>query len=147
MIILLAAMLALMPTAVTAQSAPPVNTTMDDGTRRGTTPSATQCITQTGAWGACTNPARQETFQLVGSNTASAAATAYGGNYIWTQACTAYGTVSLRYRSPDGSTMITLVTRSGPEVSGTVIQLGSAQVVDAVLSGTTGCNATLSRIP
>ncbi|WP_433910358.1 hypothetical protein [Sphingomonas yabuuchiae] len=90
---------------------------------------------------------RQESVALATANTPIAPTTLYGGNYIFTQACTAYGSVALRYRAPDGS-MITLATKVvGDTGGGTAFQFGTSQVVDVLLTGTTGCNVTLSRIP
>ena len=99
-----------------------------------------------------TNPlpvtGRQELVTLATANTAAPAATLYGGSYILNQACSAYGSVTLRYRSPDGATMLPLTTKSAPDSGGgSTIQFGTAQVVDVALSGTTGCNVTLSRVP
>jgi hypothetical protein len=90
---------------------------------------------------------RQESVALATANTASAPVTLYGGTYILTQACTAYGSVALRYRAPDG-TMLTLATKiAGDSGGGSTFQFGTAQIVDVLLTGTTGCNVTLSRIP
>lgn len=90
---------------------------------------------------------RQESVALATANTAAVPATLYGGSYILTQACTAYGSVALRYRAPDG-TMLTLATKIvGDTGGGTVFQFGTSQVVDVLLTGTTGCTVTLSRIP
>ncbi|QPT08571.1 hypothetical protein [Sphingomonas paucimobilis] len=99
------------------------------------------------ATGAPTGAGRQEVAQLATSNTASPAVTMFGGTYIMTQACTAYGSVVLRYRGPDGSTMVPLLTKTAGEAGGTTVQLGSKQVVDVALTSTTGCNVTLARVP
>lgn len=98
-----------------------------------------------------TNPlpvsGRQETAVLATGNTAGPATTLYGGTYILTQACTGYGSVALRYRAPDG-TMLTLATKIvGDTGGGTTLQFGASQIVDVLLTGTTGCNVILSRIP
>ncbi|MGW8141852.1 hypothetical protein [Sphingomonas zeae] len=90
---------------------------------------------------------KQETVALASANTAVPAVALYGGTYILNQSCGAYGTVALRYRAADGSTMVTLLTRSVADVAGTAVQFGSGQVVDVALTGTTGCNVTLSRMP
>lgn len=90
---------------------------------------------------------RQEQFALVNGNTASAAVTLYGGEYVFSQSSTTYGTVALRYRTPDG-TMVVLVTKSGPDAGGgTSLRFAAGTVVDVLPSLTTGCNATLSRVP
>ncbi|MEB3067296.1 hypothetical protein, partial [Parvimonas micra] len=90
---------------------------------------------------------RRETFALVASNTPAAASTLFGGLYVLNQSCTGYGTLILRYRSADGSTMINLLSKSvADNAGGTMLQFGAGQVVDATVSGTTACNATLSRI-
>ena len=90
---------------------------------------------------------RQEVVALVTANTTAPAATLYGGAYILTQACTAYGSVALRYRAPDGTMMVLATKIVGDTGGGTVFQFGTSQVVDVLLTGTTGCNVTLSRIP
>lgn len=90
---------------------------------------------------------KQEAVALVSANTATAPATLYGGTYVLNQLCTAYGTVALRYRGPDGATMLPLIMKAAADTAGTAVQFGSGQVVDVALSGTTGCNVTLSRIP
>lgn len=91
--------------------------------------------------------ARDQSVPLATANAPSGPATLYGGNYILTQLCTGYGSVALRYRAPDGATMVTLTTKSGPDAAGTLLQFGSGQVVDVALASTTGCNVILSRIP
>lgn len=94
---------------------------------------------------------KQENFALATANTASSAAIVYGGAYILTQGCTTYnsGSLTFRYRGPDGVTLVTLVTKSATDSGGgTLISLGSNTVVDVMLpNGSTGCNATLSRVP
>ena len=97
--------------------------------------------------GAPTGAGRQELVQLATNNTAAPAVALFGGTYILTQACTAYGSVVLRYRGPDGATMVALLTRTAPEAGGTTVQLGSKQLVDVALTSTTGCNVTLARVP
>lgn len=91
---------------------------------------------------------RQELVTLATANAASAPATLYGGTYVLNQACSAYGTLTLRYRSPDGVTMLSLSSKTAPDSGGgTTLQFGSGQVVDVALANTTGCYATLSRVP
>lgn len=91
---------------------------------------------------------RAETFRLVVGNAPSSAATLFGGSYVLTQSCTAYGTVTLRYLAADGITMTAMLAKSAADTTGgTLVSLGSSAIVDVVLSGTTGCNVTLSRIP
>lgn len=91
---------------------------------------------------------KQETFALVAANTPSSAATVYGGYYTLTQACTVYGSLTLRYRGPDGSTMLTMFTKTAADSGGgTLLSLAGGQVVDVTLTGTTGCNAQLGRNP
>jgi len=94
---------------------------------------------------------KQESFALATANSASAAATVYGGAYIFNQSCTTYnsGSLTFRYRGPDGVTLMTLVSKSATDSGGgTLVSLGSSTVVDVTLpSGSTGCNATLSRVP
>ncbi len=91
---------------------------------------------------------RTETFQLATANTASAPVTLFGGSYVFTQNCTAYGTVTLRYRGPDGATMTAMLSKTAADSSGgTIASFGTGAIVDVSLSGTTGCSATLARIP
>ncbi|WP_058733244.1 hypothetical protein [Sphingomonas sanguinis] len=91
---------------------------------------------------------RAETFQLATANTASAPVTLVGGSYILAQSCTGYGSVSLRYRGPDGAAMVAMVTKTAADsAGGTLVQLGGGAIVDVSLSGTTGCNVSLTRVP
>lgn len=91
---------------------------------------------------------KQESFVLVASNTPASPVTAYGGTYVFSQACSAYGTLSLRYRGPDGATMMAMLSKTAADTAGgTMIALGTNAVIDATVSGTTACNATLTRIP
>lgn len=91
---------------------------------------------------------RTETFNLVTNNTASPAVALWGGNYVLAQSCTTYGSVALRYRGPDGTTMIALVTKTAADTGGgTFVAFGTNAIVDVGLSGTAGCNVTLARIP
>lgn len=94
-----------------------------------------------------TGVALDTSVPLAAANTALPAVPLSGGTYVLTQLCTAYGSVALRYRAPDGVTMVTLLTRVAPDAAGTVVQFGSGAIVDVLLTGATGCNATLSRIP
>jgi len=90
----------------------------------------------------------QEVIQLVTANVASAAQTVYGGNYIFSQTCTTYGTDALQVRGPDGATYQTVISLAASDTTGgTAVSLGSSALVKAVVTGTTGCNATLSRVP
>ncbi|KEQ54248.1 hypothetical protein [Sphingobium chlorophenolicum] len=90
----------------------------------------------------------QERLVLVSGNEAAAARTVLGGRYILSQSCGAYGTLALRYRGADGATMLPLVTKGASDATtGTSVYLANAAVVDAAISGTTGCNAILSRVP
>lgn len=91
---------------------------------------------------------RAETFQLATANTPSAPVTLVGGSYILAQSCAAYGSVSLRYRGPDGGAMVAMVTKTAADsAGGTLVQLGGGAIVDVSLSGTTGCNVSLTRVP
>ncbi|WP_343528769.1 hypothetical protein [Sphingomonas sp.] len=90
----------------------------------------------------------REAFQLASGNTASSPATLFGGAYVLTQGCTTYGTVTLRYRGPDGVTMIGMVSKTAADSGGgTVVSFGGGAIVDVSLSGTAGCNVALSRVP
>lgn len=91
---------------------------------------------------------RAEGFALAAANSAAAAVSVSGGDYILAQQCAAYGTVTLRGRGPDGASMVPLLTLSAADTGGgSGVTLGAGAVVDLVLSGTTGCNATLTRVP
>lgn len=91
---------------------------------------------------------RAETFNLAINNTVSPAAALWGGNYVLSQSCTTYGSVILRYRGPDGVTMVTMVTKTTADSGGgTLLAFGTNAIVDVSLSGTAGCNVTLARIP
>lgn len=90
----------------------------------------------------------RESVQLVAGNTTAAAVTLFGGDYILTQTCTGYGTLTVQARGPDGTAWLTLVTRTASDTgSGTGIALGSYAVVRATVTGTSGCNAVLARVP
>ncbi len=96
--------------------------------------------------------AKQENLTLAVANSAAPAQTVYGGTYIFGQACGSYngGSLALRYRGPDGVTMLTLLTRGNSDAAGgaTSVTLGSQAIVDVVLpSGSTECVATLARVP
>jgi hypothetical protein len=94
---------------------------------------------------------KQENVTLAAANVASAAATIFGGSYVFSQSCASYngGALALRYRGPDGTTMVTLLTRTASDsTGGAQLALGSNSVLDVTLpAGSTGCNATLSRVP
>ena len=91
---------------------------------------------------------RAERLVLVGNNVAAAPVTALGGLYVLNQSCNGYGTVTLRYLGADGITMLPLLTRTASDTGGgTNIYLGAGTVVDINLSGTSGCNANLARVP
>lgn len=92
--------------------------------------------------------AKQEALALATSNGVASPVTAYGGDYIFAQSCTSYGTLTLQVRGPDGATWSTVATYTAADPGGGVlVTLGSAAVVRVALTGTTGCNATLSRVP
>jgi hypothetical protein len=121
----------------------------------GFAPGVSPCIQQAG--GACQPVGAQtplpvagvtETFNLVAANVPGAQATVFGGQYVVSQACATYGALTIRYRGPDGSTMVTLFSRSAPDSGGgTLISLAAGTVIDATTSGTTACNASLARVP
>lgn len=91
---------------------------------------------------------RQELITLATANVPATAVAVYGGTYVFSQGCASYGTLTLRYRGADGATMITMVTKTASDnAGGTLLSLGTNAIVDVAISGTTGCNATLARIP
>ena len=92
--------------------------------------------------------AKQEAYTLVSANEPTAPVTVYGGHYVVTQSCASYGTVTLRYRGPDGATMTPLISRTSADFAGgTLVAIGSNAIVDATLSNTTGCNVQIARLP
>jgi hypothetical protein len=91
---------------------------------------------------------KQESFALATANASAAAVPVYGGDYVFAQSCSAYGSVSLRVRGVDGATMIPILTKTSVDTTGgTGVALGTNAVIDVTLSGTTGCEVTLSRVP
>jgi hypothetical protein len=95
--------------------------------------------------------AKQENIAMATANSVAAPASVYGGSYIFSQSCAAYdgGNLTLRYRGPDGVTMMAMMSKTVADTDGgTLVTLGSNASVDVLLpSGATGCNATLSRVP
>lgn len=90
----------------------------------------------------------QETKALVTANVASSSVQVFGGDYIFAQTCTSYGTLTLAVLGPDGVTYQTLLSKTATDTTGgTGLALGSAAVVKATITGTTGCNVLLSRVP
>lgn len=91
---------------------------------------------------------RQEVLALATGNAAAAPAAAYGGGYVFAQICSVYGSVALQVLGPDGATWATVLTRTSADTNGgTAVTLGSGATVRVVLAGTTGCAASLSRVP
>lgn len=125
----------------------------------GYAPGSSPCVKQ--ADGSCspvspTMPlpvaARQESVVLVAANSAAAAQAVYGGSYTFGQSCAAYngGSLALRYRGPDGTSMLTLVGKTMSDGNGgaTLVVLGSNAIVDVALpAGSVDCVATLARVP
>lgn len=95
--------------------------------------------------------AKQESFDLASANAAGAAVSLFGGSYALSQICTNYnsGLLTLRYRAADGVSFVGLVSRGAADSGGgTLVSLGTNSVVDVTLpAGSTGCYATLSRVP
>lgn len=146
---LLVAVVAMLATPATAQVAKDVRAP------GGFAPMQAPCVRQTS--GACEPvsasapmpvTSRAETFTLANNNTIAPAVALWGGNYVLAQACTTYGTVTFRYRASDGVTMVTMVSKtSADSAGGTFLSFGANAIIDVTLSGTAGCNVTLSRIP
>lgn len=94
---------------------------------------------------------KQEVLPLATANAAATAVTAYGGDYLLSQTCASYGngSLALQVLGPDGATYQTVLTRSTADSTGpSGIVLGSSAVVRVTLpAGSTGCAATLSRVP
>ncbi|SFR86721.1 hypothetical protein [Sphingomonas jatrophae] len=95
----------------------------------------------------CQPIAAQEVLVLVSANAATAAQTAFGGDYIFAQVCTAYGTVALQVQGPDGGFQTISSKAASDTAGGTQVRLGASASVRVQLSGTIGCAATLSRVP
>ena len=96
--------------------------------------------------------AKQDSLTLAIANSAAPAQMVYGGTYIFGQACGSYngGTLVLRYRGPDGVSMMPLLSRGSSDAAGGAasVTLGSQAIVDVVLpTGSTECVATLARVP
>lgn len=121
----------------------------------GFAPGVSLCVQQAG--GACQPAGAQtplpvtgvtEAFNLVAANVPGAQATVFGGQYVVSQACATYGTLNVRYRGPDGLTMLPLLSRSAADSGGgTLVSLAAGTVIDAAVNGTTACNASLVRVP
>lgn len=91
---------------------------------------------------------RQEALTLIDNNVPAAAQSVYGGDYIFAQQASAYGTITLQVMNPDGSTYSTLVSKTASDTtSSTLVTLGTNATVKAVADGTTAAYATLSRAP
>lgn len=92
---------------------------------------------------------KQESFSLAAANVASAAVTVFGGDYIFAQLATGYGTIKLQLLGPDGATWLDLVSKTASDANGagTGVALPSNTQVRAVLTGTTAAFATLKRVP
>lgn len=89
-----------------------------------------------------------EAFQMVNANVSTGQVKVVGGDYVLAQTGMAYGTVTLQVLGPDGNTWLTLVTKSASDSgSGTGVTLAANAVVRVTVAGTTGCYASLSRVP
>lgn len=91
--------------------------------------------------------AKQEMVMLASTNVAAVAQPVYGGDYLFTQTCTGYGSVALQVLGPDGSSFLTLLTRTGADPAPVGIAIGSNAILRLDLAGTSGCAANLSRVP
>ncbi|MDQ1229313.1 hypothetical protein [Sphingomonas sp. SORGH_AS_0879] len=146
--VLLAAML-LPPTAVLAQSTKPI------AAPGASTPQTAIAFGGIGEKAMPVTPATplpvggvREAFQLVSANTPSIPVKLYGGDYILSQLCGTYGTFKLEVLGADGLTWLPLVTKTASDSgSGTGVALGSFAMVRGSVNGTSGCYASLSRVP
>lgn len=82
-----------------------------------------------------------------GSFTAAATVRVYGGNYVFSQVCSAYGTAALQVLGPDGAYQTVTSKTAADTTGGTAVALGAGATVRATVSGTTGCAAVLVRVP
>lgn len=90
----------------------------------------------------------QEALPLAIANVSSGPLPVFGGVYILNQVCTTYGTVTFQALGPDGASYQTVASYTSASATGGVeLKLGSRQVVQVTLAGTTGCNIKLSRVP
>jgi hypothetical protein len=133
------------------QTAPPSNVTMQNGTPRSVVPTVDNCWDAVAnAWTGCAanGGAVRESFTLVTANVPSAPVTVFGGNYIFSQTCTTYGTLTLQARKADGTTYKTILTKTADDAgTDTGLSLGSFAVVRVTVAGTAGCSALLARVP
>ena len=91
---------------------------------------------------------KQESFQLVAANVPSAAVTLAGGDYVLDQACASYGTVTFARLGPDASTYFTMGTYNASDIGNAhLFKFGSYAKVKVTVSGTTGCNVLIARVP
>ena len=138
-------------TPAVAQVGPPANVTMLNGQPRAVTPGAHYCFDSvTAAWTPCPafGAAVRESFKLVDANTPSPPMTVFGGDYILSQTCASYGTLTLEIRGPDGVAWLTMFSKTASDTgSGTGLSLGSFAQVRVTVNGTTGCNGILARVP
>lgn len=93
--------------------------------------------------------AKQESFVLAVANSPSATAVVYGGDYIFAQLASGYGTTKLQILGPDGVTWLDLISKTASDANGfgTGIALPNGAQIRVVLAGTTGAYATLKRVP
>lgn len=90
----------------------------------------------------------QEAFALATANASTGPTSVFGGTYILNQTCASYGTVTFQALGPDGAAFQTVASyTASTSTGGVVVQLGSRQVVQVVLSGTSGCAVKLARVP
>lgn len=93
-------------------------------------------------------PGVQENLTLATANTAAAAQIVYGGNYIFAQMASAYGSIALQVLGPDKATYETIATKTQTDsTGGTAVSLQAGATVRVLLTGTTGAVATLGRVP
>lgn len=91
--------------------------------------------------------AKQEMVMLASTNVAAAAQAVYGGDYLFTQTCTGYGSIALQVLGPDGSSFLTLMTRTSADPAPVGVAIGSNAILRVDLTSTSGCAANLSRVP
>lgn len=85
-----------------------------------------------------------EQFQLLPTKTVQI----YGGNYIFTQSGTGYGSIILEILAADDTTWVSLLTKTGSDTDGgTALTLGAAAQIRVRAVGMTTSYAKLSRVP
>lgn len=126
--------------------------TMPDGTY--ITPPVTVDVDSAGVPIGPDNPrpvaivSNKQAVMLITASATTGPQTLFGGRYVFSQSCLNYNGqgLSLRYRGPDGTAMLTAATKTSADAA--LVEVPAGAIVDATVpSAAIGCNASLSRIP